>query len=183
MVNLSTRDRHPRGPSQGRARTAGCLVATLMVALTLARADVRVGDPFPVLSAADLVGSPPPPTAGKVVLVDFWASWCAPCRASFPAYAKLDDRMAEKGLVIVAVSVDDDPAAYRSFVSKWAPPFYTALDAHHQLVSRVGVPSMPTSFLLDRSGRVRWMSVGYHGSSTDKALQSEIETLLNEKTP
>jgi thiol-disulfide isomerase/thioredoxin len=144
-----------------------------MVALTLARADVRVGDPFPVLSSADLVGSPPPSIAGKVVLVDFWASWCAPCRASFPAYAKLNERMAEKGLVIVAVS----------FVSKWAPPFYTALDAHHQLVSRVGVPSMPTSFLLDRSGRVRWMSVGYHGSSTDKALQSEIETLLNEKTP
>ena len=91
------------------------LLLCLGVALTtLARAAVKEGDAFPKLEPADLkvlVGSTLPDTEGKVVLVDFWASWCAPCKASFPMLAKLNRELGPKGFVVVAVGIDEKPAA------------------------------------------------------------------------
>ena len=90
------------------------IVLAALACCVFARADVKVGDTFPALGAAgvvDLGGGAPPATAGKVVLVDFWASWCAPCKASFPVMAKIHTDFAARGFLIAAVSVDDKPAA------------------------------------------------------------------------
>ncbi len=146
-------------------------------------AQVVPGNPFPSLAAAGLTGGTLPDTAGKVVFVDFWASWCAPCKASFPAYSQLQTAYAARGLAIVAVSVDDDPANYAAFVAKYKPAFATVNDAGHKLVSVVQVPTMPTCYLIDRSGKVRFMHAGFHGGETERALRTEIETLLNERAP
>ena len=140
-------------------------------------AEVRVGDVFPSLSDAGLAGELPV-TAGKVVLVDFWASWCAPCKASFPAFARLHQALSPGGLVVVAVSVDEKPAAYAGFVKKLSPPFATLHDREQKLVRAVMVPVMPISYLLDRNGRVRFMHQGYHGTDTDVELRREIDLLL-----
>jgi thiol-disulfide isomerase/thioredoxin len=156
--------------------------AALFAAFAAAsRAQVAPGDAFPSLDAASLGGGPVPDTAGKVVLVDFWASWCAPCKASFPVYARIQADYAARGLVIVAVSVDDAAPAYASFVARLKPPFATVLDAQHKLVAAVQVPTMPTSYLLDRSGKVRFMHAGFHGDQTDKELRRELDSLLAEK--
>jgi thiol-disulfide isomerase/thioredoxin len=147
-----------------------------------ALAELKVGDAFPPLATVGLTGGTLPATDNKVVLVDFFASWCAPCKASFPAYAKLYADYAPRGLVIVAVSVDDNPAAYATFVKKLHPPFPALHDRGQQLVRAVKVPTMPTSYLLGRDGRVRFMHEGFHGQETDSELRREIDKLLAENS-
>ncbi len=149
-----------------------------------ARADVKVGDVFPSLVSAGLVslaGGPLPATAGQVVLVDFWASWCAPCKASFPMIAKLHQEYAPRGLVNAAIGLDDKSAAAEAFVKKLAPPFPTLHDRGKKLVQSVVVPAMPTSYLIGRDGRVRFLHAGFHGDRTETELRKNLETLLAEK--
>lgn len=161
------------------------LLAASVLGLGLsAEAQVKAGDPFPPLALAQSAAPNSarlPETEGKVVLVDFWASWCAPCKASFPAYARLHADYAARGLLIVAVSVDDDAAAYASFAKKLAPPFWVLRDETKKLVRMVKVPAMPTSYLVGRDGKVRFMHVGFHSEDTERSLRSEIESLLGEK--
>lgn len=158
----------------------------LMVALVsaaLARAEIKVGDQFPALAPAGVVSltGGAVPASGQVMLVDFWASWCAPCKASFPAMAKIFTDYAPRGFVIAAVSVDEKSALAAAFVKKLAPPFLALHDRDHSLVQQVSVPTMPTSYLLDRTGKVRFMHEGFHGAATDKQIRQEIDTLLAEK--
>ena len=157
----------------------------LFSGLTAARAEVKSGDAFPAFAPAGVVslaGTELPATAGKVVLIDFWASWCAPCKASFPALARLHHDFAARGLVIAAVSIDEKPAAALAFAKKMAPPFATLHDREQKLVKQVVVPTMPTSYLLGRDGRVRFVHEGFHGEATDKELRKQLEELLAEKS-
>ena len=158
------------------------LVCAVLCAPALG-AEVKVGDAFPALEAAGVVplANPLPATNGKVVLVDFWASWCGPCKASFPAMARLHKEYAARGLVIAAVSVDEKPAAAEAFAKKLAPPFPTLHDRSGKLVQQVNVPTMPTSYLLGRDARVRFIHVGFHGDATERELRKQIELLLAEK--
>lgn len=146
------------------------------------QAETRIGDAFPPLAAAGLVNlggdAESPATAGKVVLVDFWASWCAPCKASFPMMARLHKDFAARGLVIIAVGVDEKPAAAAAFVRKLAPPFVTLHDREQTLVKQVVVPAMPTSYLVGRDGRVRFVHQGFQGDATERELRKELELLL-----
>jgi thiol-disulfide isomerase/thioredoxin len=148
------------------------------------RAEIVVGDMFPALEAAKVVplsGAELPATAGKVVMVDFWASWCAPCKASFPMMARLHGEFAARGLVIAAISIDEKPAAALAFVKRLAPPFVPLHDRGQQLVRHVVVPTMPTSYLIGRDGRVRFVHAGFHGERTENELRGRIESLLAEK--
>jgi thiol-disulfide isomerase/thioredoxin len=157
-------------------------IAAVLAALAPgSSAQIAPGDAFPSLSTAGLSGPPLPDASGKVLLVDFWASWCAPCKASFPFYARLQKQFASRGLVIVGVSVDDSAAAYSAFVAKFNPAFITVRDQQQKLVSAVQAPTMPTSYLIDRGGRVRYVHAGFHGSQTEHALLGEIEALLSAK--
>jgi thiol-disulfide isomerase/thioredoxin len=158
-------------------------VALLIAALTVstAKAETKVGEAFPTLSSAELVslaGGKLDSTAGKVLLIDFWASWCAPCKASFPMMAQLHKDYAARGLVIAAVGVDEKPAAALAFAKKLAPPFATLHDKEQKLVKQVVPPTMPTSYLIGRDGRVRFIHQGFHGDATDRELRKEIEALL-----
>lgn len=155
-------------------------LAGLTLALPLSAA-VKVGDVFPAWSAHAIEGAVPD-TAGKVVMVDFWASWCAPCKASFPVYAALQRELADRGLVVVAVSVDKNVKDFDAFVRRLAPGFATVRDAKQTLVADVTVPVMPTSYLIDRQGFVRFVHTGYHGESTARELRRDLELLLEEKT-
>ncbi len=156
--------------------------AVLLFGLLPLAAELPVGAPFPALASSALTGSLPV-TAGHVTVVDFWASWCAPCRASFPVYSQLHDDYAARELVILGVGVDDTAPAYAGFVAKMHPRFPTVHDAHHLLVAQVDVPTMPTCYLLDRAGRVRFVHAGFHGRASEAELRREIELLLAERSP
>lgn len=160
---------------------AGALL--VLACLAGGHAEMQVGDKFPPLDASTLTGGLPPATTGRITLVDFWASWCAPCKMSFPTYAQLQADYRSRGLVIIAVSVDENHTAFESFVKRQAPPFATLRDKSHQLVNQVKVPAMPTCYLLDRDGRVRFAHQGFHGAETDRLIRREIDRLLAEPTP
>mgnify|MGYP003636326271 CR=1 FL=1 len=142
-------------------------------------AAVAVGQPFPPIAGHDVVGVLPA-TTGSVAVVDFWASWCAPCKASFPAFDQLQAEFAAQRVVIVAVSVDKSEAAYRKFIERLKPSFVTGWDAEQRLVAEVAVPTMPTSYVLDRKGIVRFVHRGFQGERTLTELRAQIAQLLEE---
>lgn len=153
------------------------IVAALLSGAICARAELKPGDPLPSLGGTPDMTSV---TRGHVVLLDFWASWCAPCKASFPAFARLHHDFAGRGLVIIAVGVDDKESAHDAFLRKTKPPFFTIRDRDHSIVSTVGVPAMPTSYLFGRDGKLRSIHQGYHGGKTEEELRTEVEALLTE---
>ena len=158
------------------------LLALAATNLPAGRAQIASGDAFPSLAGVALTGGEVPAIAGHVAIIDFWASWCAPCKASFPAFARLQADYAARGVVIVAISVDEKPSAFAAFVKKWQPPFAALLDSEQKLVQVVKVPVMPSSYVLGRDGRVRFVHVGFHGAATESELRQQLDTVLAEKT-
>lgn len=137
------------------------------------------GQQVPKLSQL-LPGADLPNTRGKVLLVDFWASWCGPCKVSFPALNRLQEKYAAKGLVIIGVGVDDDAAKYKEFAAKMGAKFFLAHDSTHKVAAFFNPPSMPTSYLTDRKGMIRHVHTGFRGAKTEAEYVTEIEALLAE---
>ncbi len=169
------------------ARLIYCLkfplpVAGFLACLCLAaRADdLKVGQVFPELTTFKLEGKLPDNLRGKVVLVDFWASWCGPCKLSFPVMEDLHQRYHERDLVVIAVNVDEGAADMQSFLKKHSTGFAVVRDASQKLVARAAITTMPTSFLLDRAGKVRFVHHGFLGDKTKKEYEQEVELLLKE---
>jgi thiol-disulfide isomerase/thioredoxin len=168
-----------RKPGGARSLLGRGLTATLAVALTLGvLAAVKVGEPFPDLATFGLEGKMPATLKDKVVMVDFWASWCEPCKASFPVMEELHKKFGPQGLVILAINVDENRADMEAFLKKNPASFTILRDAKQKLVEKVEVGTMPTSFLLDGQGKVRFVHSGFRGEETKKKYQQEIETLL-----
>jgi len=143
----------------------------------LAQAQLAKGDAFPVAKPEALEGLFPE-HSGKVTVVDFWASWCAPCKASFPALEQMNKAYAAKGVVFVGVSVDEKSADFAAFLQKRPVSFATLRDKDKVLASGAKVPAMPTTYVLGRDGRVFASFAGYHGEKTEQALKSALEAAL-----
>ncbi len=116
---------------------------------------------------------------GKVVLVDFWASWCSPCLHSFPWMNELQQKHGGEGLVIVAVNLDQDRALADAFLQKVPARFRIEYDQAGNLAKQFGVQAMPTSFLIDRNGQVRVRHAGFREKQRAEREQ-QIEQLLKE---
>ena len=153
------------------------LVGCLFINPPMAAGTVVKGDTFPELSDFKF-DREAPEIDGKVVLVDFWASWCVPCRASFPAMEKLYLEYKDQGFEIVAVSVDEKAKAYEDFAKMSGVTFPLLRDLEKKLVELCAIELMPTSFMLDKSGKVHAVHHGYLGKKSDDQYRKEIETLL-----
>ncbi|HVY29731.1 MAG TPA: TlpA disulfide reductase family protein [Polyangiaceae bacterium] len=114
--------------------------------------------------------------AGKVVIVDFWATWCKPCKESFPAYQKLVTQMGGD-LVVVGVSQDDDSKGIAAFLSETGAKFPVVWDDGKAVAKSYDPPSMPTAFVIDKSGIVRFVHVGYRPGD-EATLEDEVRSLL-----
>jgi peroxiredoxin len=98
---------------------------------------------------------------GRVVLLNFWATWCAPCREEMPAMDRLFRRFRGEGLTVLAISVDGDGArAVAPFVSQQRLSYPIGLDPTMTVATRYGVRALPSSFLLDRTGRLVALALG-----------------------
>ena len=117
---------------------------------------------------------------GKVVLLDFWASWCAPCRASFPWMNDLQRQHANDGLVVIGVNVDMQPELAQAFLRDTPAVFRIANDASGDLATRFDLQAMPTSFLIDRQGRIRHRHSGFRNEQR-AAREQQVLALLKEK--
>jgi cytochrome c biogenesis protein CcmG/thiol:disulfide interchange protein DsbE len=93
-----------------------------------------------------------PNFGGKLLVLNFWASWCGPCVEETPSLSKLAQDYASKGLVVLGVSVDKDPQAYRKFLEKYQPAFLTARDM--KVHEDYGTFMYPETYLIDAKGRV-----------------------------
>ena len=155
--------------------------ALLLSAMIPAQAGWKEGTVLPDLAKFGLEGKLPADLAGKVLLVDFCAAWCGPCKTSFPALDDLNKRLGPRGLVVLAVSVDENAAALQKFLKEHPVSFPVVRDAAQKLVQAADVQAMPSSFLVDAKGKIRFAHTGFHGSKTAEEYAAEIETLLKER--
>ena len=157
-------------------QTAVGLTALGASTLPVFAAGWKEGTPIPPLSTFGLEGALPN-LKGKVVYLDFWASWCGPCKVSFPVLNKWHSELGAKGFTVLAVSVDENAADMHDFLTKTHVSFPVVRDAGHKLVAAANVSSMPTAFLIDRAGTIRQVHNGFR--KTDEApLAEQINALL-----
>ena len=116
----------------------------------------------------------------KVIYLDFWASWCPPCRVSFPWMQQLRDRYQDRGFEIVAVNVDHDQAAAKEFLTGVETTFPIVYDSAGTLAKQFELQAMPTSFLFSRDGALVTSHVGFRPGDT-LLLDSMVRSLLTEE--
>lgn len=114
---------------------------------------------------------------GSVVYVDFWASWCAPCRRSFPWMNALYQRYRKDGLAIVGINVDKRRADADKFLRDVPAGFPVVFDPPGSTPAAFGVKGMPSSYVIDRTGIVVAVEEGFHDDRT-KAIEERIRALL-----
>ncbi|HZH04947.1 MAG TPA: TlpA disulfide reductase family protein [Myxococcaceae bacterium] len=116
---------------------------------------------------------------GRVLLVDFWASWCGPCRDQLAQYARLFVEKEDRGLTVLAVNAGESPEAVAAYLRDLPLPFPVARDADGSLAQALEVAALPTSVLFDRRGRVAARFTGADADS-ESVLRATVETLLSE---
>lgn len=114
---------------------------------------------------------------GRVVYLDFWATWCPPCRKSFPWMDEMHERYSDEGLTIIAVSIDKKRELIERFVGKMDPAFIVAHDPRGKVAKTYKLRAMPTSYLIDRDGQLTKTHMGFRNKDK-KRLESTIQSLL-----
>lgn len=132
-------------------RRAG--IALLAAVLLAGFADMASGAVLPAFEPRDY--------AGKVVVVDFWASWCAPCRRSFPWLNSMRAKYGAEGLVVVGVNLDIERAEADRFLAEYPPEFDVFFDVDKRLAHRFDVSAMPSSYVIGRDGRIVARHLGF----------------------
>jgi thiol-disulfide isomerase/thioredoxin len=143
----------------------------------------KIGDALPDLASFQLEGQLPPQFKGHVILLDFWASWCGPCKLSFPWMQEMSEKYSARGLTIIAVSVDEKRENMQRFLKSFTVSFIVVRDPQQKLVAAADVPTMPTSLLIDRSGKIRFIHAGFDRDKAADQYVKEIEQLLQEPAP
>lgn len=114
---------------------------------------------------------------GKVVYLDFWASWCGPCAKSFPFLERMHNDLAGRGLEVVAINLDERREDAAHFLAKHPASFTIGADPEGKCPRLYGVKGMPTSYLIDRQGRIREVHEGFASGDAPK-LRAQVERLL-----
>lgn len=114
---------------------------------------------------------------GQVVYLDFWASWCGPCRQSFPWMNEMQQRYGTKGFKVVAINLDKERDMIGKFVDATHPTFTIAYDAEGSVAEKYRVGGMPSSYLIDRNGNIQAQHMGFRDKDAG-ALEQSIQALL-----
>jgi peroxiredoxin len=116
---------------------------------------------------------------GQVVLVNFWATWCGPCRQEMPHLNRLYDKYKSSGFTLLGVNIDDDPRTAASTAARMGLRFPVLLDADKAVSRLYDLGSMPATVLIDRDGKVRFLHRGYR-EGMEEAYERQIRELVKE---
>lgn len=140
---------------------------------------------LPALSPAHAADVRPPALdlsayKGKVVYLDFWASWCIPCRQSFPYMRELQLRFGRSNFAVIAVNLDHDRSSANAFIDHFNPNFPVVFDPKGKIAKAFKIKDMPTSVLIGPDGQVRFTHYGFYPEK-EETYDRQITELLNEK--
>lgn len=158
------------------------LIATSLVCLSLVFGSIAYAQKAPafILPGSDKQTINLEKLKGKVVYLDFWASWCDPCRKSFPWMNDMHDRYNGKDFTIIAVNLDSSKAEADKFLKKVPADFNIAYDPEGLVAEKYNLKAMPTSYLIDKTGKLVFAHKGYREGDADK-IEQKIRQLLNKK--
>ena len=170
--------KHP-APLTRRLRVLAGACAALALVVAAPAAAVDAGAPAPGFALPDRAGEiiSLEKMRGRVVYVDFWASWCGPCRQSFPWMSEMQRKYGAKGFTVLAVNVDKRDADAQRFLQQVPAAFTIVYDPKGQVPAAYGVKAMPNSFLIDAEGRVANVEYGFKDERKAE-LEREIAALV-----
>ena len=154
------------------------LISLIIIPFTVSA--ISVGETVPLFKARAIDGNKSLALndyRGKVVLIDFWASWCPPCLRSLPKYDDLRREIGTSDFEIIAINVDENTDDARKFLQKHPVDYPIAKDPKGILPSVYGIKVMPTSYLIDRDGVVQYVHTAFKEGDIEK-LKVEIEKLI-----
>lgn len=118
----------------------------------------------------------------KVIYLDFWASWCAPCRLSFPLLNALHQKLKHQGFTVIAINLDEDKSKAEQFLKEIPIDFTVLRDGSGEWADQYAIESMPTSFIIDQQGRIQYIHHGFARADISD-IEQKIAQLLEKKAP
>lgn len=160
------------------------LFVFLLIYVYSVRAADLAGKPAPAFTAKDINGKEISLSdyQGKVMLLDFWASWCVPCREEFPFLVKFYRDHQKEDFTVLAVNIDDREENMRRFLADYdaAHIFPVIFDSEKSIPPLYELQSMPTSIFIDKKGIIRYIHTGFN-DTRKKEFKTELSTLLHEE--
>ena len=135
---------------------------------------VEAGKPLPDLGLAEVQK-----TKGQYIYIDYWASWCGPCRQSFPWMNALQAKLGSKGLKVVAVNVDAKRADADKFLTHTPAQFTIAFDPQGESAKKLAIKTMPTSMLVNPEGKVLFVHSGFRAEEKEPLEAKIVAAMLS----
>lgn len=161
------------------------LFTLLLIILASASHAVEEGYPVPAFDLEKLANAEGKPTIklsdyrGKVVYIDFWASWCGPCRKSLPDLNDIRAKYADQDFEVIAINLDKDKADALKFLEKYPVDYPIAMDSSGKIAEQYELKGMPNAFLVDRKGNLKHFHAGYKKKDKEK-IDAMVASLLKE---
>ena len=171
-----------RRPARGRAaslRVIACAVFAVVASTASSAIAPATAAPDFTLNAMGGPNLRLKEQRGRVVMVNFWATWCAPCRQEMPHLNRLYEKYRGAGFVLLGVNVDDDAAQAAGVASKLGVKFPVLPDSDKRVSRQYDLSAMPSTVLIDRDGRVRYLHRGYQ-NGYENTYDKQIRELLKE---